>query len=341
MPRKKDGNNLQGNKKAVPETEKKRAAAIDAAQVITKLHHKIEEKNLTHAQLSRDLNVNIKTVSKWLTPEESSLSLENFILLCSELDTSPEYFFPDPPQIETFDKQGDPLQAESLLLDLERNIPSGRCKRVIVPLFSSVLELPELTERFLDKGFYKIKFGKTNIRQAFRDLRKQRKEVFENHKYRLQQLGMRDEFENWVKGYRLFRDIPLKNKCAQLEHLIKCLDNYTLQGVPRLEMRLTKSFFRSHYALYDGPDGQFPVTVLNTNNSYLYLKQPDANQLYYNEFWDLWENGTYEQLRHKDQWIEFLEKTMAFIEDAGKQTTKKKREQALAEYSVKELLGQE
>lgn len=270
-------------------------------------------------EIAEKLKVSDKTVSNWVnSPIDHPITMRRFFEICVLLGTNPNELCPDCPRFRFMSKISDPVEAESMLLDLEKGISGGGTKLVVFPLWSSPLFLDPLNRLYASKGFYRRIFpegsrpetpslGEGARETDFFRLRKQRRDHFEGGNYTIRSIFMRDELDNYLNRRRLFKRCGNDEIAAQLQHLLDMLDRKTWNQQPLLDMRLTKSHFRNQYGIFFPPKGE-PTLVLNTNTGYLVVQKDSDNTLaaLKNEFDKIWEDGTYKGLQDAGIWRSFL-----------------------------------
>lgn len=276
--------------------------------------------------LSKEIVVSEKTIWNWMnTPGSHPIPLRRVFEICRILGVNPASLFPGTPSIETMHKISEPLEAERVLLEVEENIPEGGVRRVVFPLWGSALILDPLNEIYASKGFYsrglpmegaekqKVFFGERDRKKAYMELRDKRRSLFVTGGYILRLVLMRDELERFVNGDRLFKHCTPQQRIDQINYVLDSLALRTWNQKPRLEMRMTKSYFRMQYGISTSREGS-DVLVLNTNSGFLKIADAGALEFLKREFDLMWEEGTYKGIRTTDGWTTFLQMLIAEIQ---------------------------
>ena len=271
---------------------------------------------------AQNLDVSDKTIWNWLnSPGDHPIPLRKLFEICVVLGINSNTLFPGCPQTETIETISNPVAAEQTLLDIEQEISEGGMRRVCFPLFSSILFKDRLSEVYATKGMHhgyfstggKAFLGEENRKGKFLQLREERRKIFANGNYVLRVVFMRDEFEKFVNGEKLFKHCEALDRTSQIEHIVGLLKTKVRDLKPRLEMRLTKSHFRAQYAINTRPDGS-DVLILNTNSGYAKVKNMGMEEFLKREFEIIWENATYKGLRTTEEWVAFLGKLVKEID---------------------------
>ena len=271
---------------------------------------------------AQNLEVSDKTIWNWLnSPTDHPIPLRKLCQICYLLGINPNTLFPGCPQTETIETISNPVAAEQTLLDIEQEISGGGLRRVCFPLFSSVLFKERLVEVYATKGMHhgyfstggKSFLGEGDRKEQFLKLRGKRRNLFKDGNYVLRVVFMRDEFEKFVNGERLFKHCEAPDRISQIEYIKDLLKTKVRDSRPRLEMRLTKSHFRTQYAINTRPDGS-DVLILNTNSGYAKVKNLGMEECLKKEFEIIWEDATYKGLRTAEEWVAFLDKLTKEIE---------------------------
>jgi hypothetical protein len=272
--------------------------------------------------LANALDISERTLSNWLTrPEDHPIPLTSFLALCKHLGVVPARVLGGA-NCEVLERTADPVTAEQRLFAREKAIPVGGVKRVVYPLFSPPLMCDALLGLYAWKGTYKRFFpplephehgdgvnrivqdsrtvGGRRLEDFFR-IRQQRRQYFEDANYIIRLLFMRNEFEAWLNGERLFKRLSAKDKVEQLDYLLRILTTLTWHNQPRLLLRMTTSVLRMQYSLFPEP----PI-LLSANTGLIFTDEQSIVSFLELEFSAMWEENTLKQLRSTDEWVTLL-----------------------------------
>ncbi len=254
-----------------------------------------------------------KTLFNWLTQSDSHpIPLMKYAQLCGKVGRLPQDFFPGSPQIHLYPRMTDPTRSEAMLADLEEAIPPGRHKKVVFPLWNSPLQTEALTALYLKKGYYESLFDDESRLTDFKVLRTKRKMLFEKGHYVMLHLLMRAEFEDFVNRRGLFKRLDPQEQEAQLLYIEEVLEEKDPNEQSRLQLRMTKSHFRGHFALFAQPDG-VDVLVMSTNTGHIRAISPDLQSFFQHEFSVMWDHGVYQSLTTPEHWRGLFEAAKAHI----------------------------
>jgi predicted DNA-binding transcriptional regulator AlpA len=266
------------------------------------------------------LGVSEKTVWNWMnSPADHAIPLRKVFDLCQLLGIGPYSLFPGCSRIETIHRISDPIEAERSLLEIEKGIQDGGMRRVVFPLWYSMLFRERLTEIYATKGFHNrflplseedgatgpVLFGEAERKNLYFSLREERISLFESGRYVLRLVFMRDELERFLNGDRLFKRCKPEERIAQMENVLRILGMRRPNQQPLLEMRMTKSYFRMQYGISMQSDGT-EALVLHTNSGYLKVVDTGAKEFLKKEFDTIWDSATYQGLRTAEEWNAFL-----------------------------------
>jgi DNA-binding Xre family transcriptional regulator len=265
--------------------------------------------------LAQSLGVSERTLTNWLTrPDDHPIPLAKTLGLCEILKVPPARLLSS--AVEIWERLADPVGAERRLLELEKEIPPGGVKRVIYPLVPPPLMTDTMVQRYATAGAYRRFFPDKernkmvgNVFEAFLAIRRQRREHFETSNHIIRLLFMRNEFEAWLNGERLFEEVSGPAKIEQIDYLIHALRDLTWNGQPRLVLRMTSAVFRMQYSLFP-----HPLVLLSGNSGFLFLEEPNILMFLEQEYSAMWEENTFPALRHPEAWLALLEAAKAHLE---------------------------
>ena len=204
-------------------------------------------------------------------------------------------------------------------------------------------------------------FGLDRRINEFLAMRNRRCQFFQNGNYILRQVMMRDEFEHFINGSRIFKNLSLEPRdqeffkiphrydylnesypeswkkqtqfvIAQLLYLKELL-MLQYQDTPRLEFRMTRSFFRIHFAIFEHLNSN--LLGVSTNTGYVFVNDTHLNNKFLTEFGNIWEDGSMPQLQTNQEWDLFFSLIISFLENDIKRRKYPRR------FDVKKILKEE